>query len=70
PVVDREKLRVFRDMIVTIRDRVHKLAAAGKTLAEVQAAKPSAEFDATWGKAFIAGPQFVETVYKDVAHKR
>jgi cyclase len=70
PVADREKLRVFRDMIVTIRDRIKKLAAAGKTLAEVQAAKPSAEFDATWGKAFIGGPQLVETIYEDVAHKR
>ena len=32
-------------MVVTIRDRVKKLAAAGKSLAEVQAAKPTAEFD-------------------------
>jgi cyclase len=70
PVADRDKLRAFRDMIATIRDRVKKLAAAGKTLAEVQAAKPSAEYDATWGKAFISGPQFVETIYKEVSKKR
>jgi len=70
PVADRDKLRAFRDMIVTIRDRVKKLAAAKKTLAEVQAAKPSAEYDATWGKAFISGPQFVETIYKEVSRKR
>ena len=70
PVADRDKLRAFRDMIVTIRDRVKKLAAARKTLAEVQAAKPSAEYDATWGKAFISGPQFVETLYKEVSKQR
>ena len=70
PVVDREKLRVFRDMIATIRDRIKKLAAAGKTLEQVQAAKPTAEFDATWGGAFIKPTVLVETVYKEVAKKR
>ena len=70
PVANRDKLRGFRDMIVTIRDRVKKLAAAKKTLAEVQAARPSAEYDATWGKAFISGPQFVETIYKEVSKQR
>lgn len=70
PVTDRQKLRVFRDMIATIRDRIKKLAAEGKTLAEVQAARPSADYDATWGKAFIGGPPFVETIYKEVAKKR
>ena len=69
PVADRDKLRAFRDMIATVRDRIKKLAAAGKTLAEVQAAKPSAEYDATWGKGFISGPLFVETIYKEVAKK-
>ncbi len=70
PVTDREKLRAFRDMIATIRDRINKLVAAGKTLAEVQAARPSADYDATWGNAFIRGPQLVETIYKEVAKKR
>jgi cyclase len=70
PVVDREKLKSYRDMVVTIRDRVKKLAAAGKSLAEVQAANPSAEFDATWGAAFIRGPQLVETIYQSVTKKR
>ncbi len=70
PVTDREKLRAFRHMIVTIRDRVKKLAAAGKTLDEVQAARPSAEFDATWGTAFIRGPQLVETIYKDLTARK
>src|SRR5262249_30044642 len=57
PVADRAKLKSFRDMLATIRDRVKKLVAAGKSLDEVQATRPSAEFDATWGGAFITGPQ-------------
>ncbi len=70
PVSDRAKLKSWRDMVVTIRDRVKKLAAAGKSLADVQAAKPTAEFDATWGKAFITGPMLVEAIYKEAAGKR
>jgi cyclase len=70
PVADRDKLKSYRDMIVTIRDRIKKLAAAGKTLAEVQAAKPTAEYDAAWGGAFIRGPQLVETIYKDLSKRR
>jgi len=70
PVTDRDKLRAYRDMVIIIRDRIKKLAAAGKTLDEVQAAKPTAEYDASWGTAFIRGPQLVETIYKEVAKKR
>lgn len=68
-VTDREKLRAFRDMIVTIRDRIKKLAAAGKTLEQVQAAKPTAEYDATWRTGFIRGPQLVETIYQEAAKR-
>lgn len=70
PVGDREKLKSYRDMIVTIRDRIKKLSAAGKTLAEVQAAKPTAEYDVAWGGAFIRGPQLVEAIFKDLTKKR
>jgi glyoxylase-like metal-dependent hydrolase (beta-lactamase superfamily II) len=70
PVVDREKLRGWREMLVTIRDRIKKLAAAGKTLEQVQAAKPTAEFDAAWGGAFIKPAMLVETIYKEMTKKR
>lgn len=63
-VADRAQLTAFRDMLVTIRDRVHKLMAAGKSLAEIQAARPTAEFDARWGTEFINGKQLVETIYR------
>lgn len=70
PLSDRAQLEAWRHMIVTIRARVYKLAAAGKTLAEVQAARPTAEFDAKWGHAFISGPQLVEAIYADAPKKR
>jgi cyclase len=36
---------------------------AGKTLAEVQAAKPTADFDDAWGKGFMNGDAFLPLVY-------
>jgi glyoxylase-like metal-dependent hydrolase (beta-lactamase superfamily II) len=45
----RADLVAYRDMLTTVRDRVAKLAREGKSLAEVVAAKPTAEFDARWG---------------------
>jgi cyclase len=70
PVVDIKRLKTYRDMIATIRDRIKKLVAAGKSLDQVQAAKPTAEFDAEWGGAFIKPDKFVETVYQDLTKKR
>jgi len=36
---------------------------AGRTEKEVVAAKPTAEFDAAWGKGFIQPDAFVSLVY-------
>lgn len=48
-VGDRADLMRYRDMLVTVRDRVAELVRQGKTLDEVAAAKPTAEFDAVYG---------------------
>jgi glyoxylase-like metal-dependent hydrolase (beta-lactamase superfamily II) len=45
----RADLVAYRDMLTTVRDRVAKLVRDGKSLEEVVAAKPTAEFDARWG---------------------
>lgn len=68
-VADRAKLKAFRDMIVTLRGRVQKLVAAGKSLADVKAAKPTADYDAAWGKGFMSGEMFTETLYNELAKK-
>jgi glyoxylase-like metal-dependent hydrolase (beta-lactamase superfamily II) len=63
PLGDKEALTKYRDMLVGIRNRVQKLKASGKTLEEVTAAKPSADFDGTWGKGMFGGDAFVGLVY-------
>jgi len=45
----RADLMVFREMLVTSHDRIKKLFDEGKSEAEVIAARPLADLDATWG---------------------
>jgi cyclase len=49
PVADYQALAGYIDMLKTIRDRMMKLIAAGATLEEVYAAKPTADYDSTQG---------------------
>jgi glyoxylase-like metal-dependent hydrolase (beta-lactamase superfamily II) len=67
PLADRAALRAYRDMLAKVRDRVAPLAKAGKSLDQVLAAKPTAEFDASWGKGFLKPEQFVAIVYSSLA---
>ena len=63
PLADRATLDTYRTVLTTVRDRVRTQKGAGRTLAEVQAAKPSAEFDAVWGKGMMPPDNFVALVY-------
>jgi glyoxylase-like metal-dependent hydrolase (beta-lactamase superfamily II) len=63
----RPSLEAFGRMLTGVRDGVLKLKAAGKSLAEVQAAKPSADFDAAWGKGRMGPDDFVALVYNTVS---
>ncbi|GAB5562637.1 MAG: hypothetical protein SynsKO_42840 [Synoicihabitans sp.] len=49
-VVGIDELTTFRDMIVTVRDRVLAMIEKGMVLEHVMAAAPTADFDAQWGK--------------------
>ena len=63
PLADRDALTKYRDMLVTVRDRIAKLKKAGRTEKEVVASKPTADLDATWGKGFMMPDVFVGIVY-------
>jgi glyoxylase-like metal-dependent hydrolase (beta-lactamase superfamily II) len=66
PVGDRAQLVAFHDMLVDVRQRVAALKAKGLSLAEVQAAKPTAAYDAKWGQSIIDGSLFTALVYRGV----
>jgi len=63
PLGDRAALTRYRDMLVAVRDRVQKLKTEGRTEKDALAAKPTAEFDATWGQGLIQPDVFVSIVY-------
>jgi hypothetical protein len=66
PVGGKSELREFRDMLVTVRDRVAALKKQGESLDEVVAAKPTSAYDAQWGKSLLDGPLFTRLVYAGV----
>jgi glyoxylase-like metal-dependent hydrolase (beta-lactamase superfamily II) len=53
----------YRDVLVQVRDRVRTLIQQGKTKDEVIAAKPTAQWDATWGAGFMNPATFLGIVY-------
>jgi cyclase len=63
PLGNKSELKAFRDMLVTARDRVHKLKSSGKSLEEAVAAKPFADLDPVWGKGVLNSDAFVHVVY-------
>lgn len=63
PLGGKADLVKFRDMLVTVRDRVQKLKSAGKSAQEAVAAKPLADLEDTWGKGFFNGDVFVQILY-------
>jgi cyclase len=63
PLGNQADLTKYRDMMVTARDRVEKLKAAGKSAQEAVAERPFADLDDIWGNGIINGDQFVQVVY-------
>jgi len=64
PVMTKADLKGWRDMLVTVRDRLNKLIAQKKTLDQIKAAKPTADFDAKWGQGMINGDVLIEMAYQ------
>ena len=69
PLSSVEELRTYREMLVASRDRVAALVAEGKTRDEIVAARPMAEFDASWGQWFIQAEQWVGLVYDGMVRR-
>jgi cyclase len=63
PLGDRAAFVRYRDMLVTVRDRVQKLKTSGRPLEDAIAAKPTKDLDAVWGKGFMPPDNFVTIVY-------
>ncbi|MDX1503608.1 MAG: MBL fold metallo-hydrolase, partial [Thermoanaerobaculia bacterium] len=64
PLIGRAELAGYLEMIEIVRARVARLKAAGKSLEEVVAAQPTAEYDPEWGGGYFKPAQFVGFVYE------
>jgi glyoxylase-like metal-dependent hydrolase (beta-lactamase superfamily II) len=62
----KAELREFRDMLVTVRDKVAVLKKQGRSRDEAVAAKPTAAFDAKFGNFVIDPGFFTRLVYEGV----
>ncbi len=63
-----DDLRSYRDTLTRIRSMIMQMVAEGKTLEEVQAAEPLAEYE-EWGSGFIDAERFVQIVYTDLSSR-
>jgi glyoxylase-like metal-dependent hydrolase (beta-lactamase superfamily II) len=64
PVGTRKQFQDFRNMLAGIRDKVSALKKQGKSRDEVVAAKPTAPWDAVYGK-FVIDPDFFTRIVYD-----
>ena len=62
----------YRDMVTIVRDRVKALVEKGMSLEQVQAARPTYEYDPLYGaeSGSWTTRMFVEAVYKGVMSQR
>ena len=65
PMANKADLTAYRDMLKSVIGTVEKAQGEGKSLAQVQAMKPAAQWDVN-PDAFIKGDAFVEAVYKSL----
>ena len=69
PLATKQELEAYRDMIQTVRDRVAKQIAAGKTLEQIKPMMLTAEFDKQYSTDRVDGDRFVSMVYGSLTAK-
>ena len=62
----------YRNMLAIIRDRIRQMVAAGMTLEQVKAARPTIDYDGLYGASTgtWTTDMFIEAVYRDVQRTR
>jgi glyoxylase-like metal-dependent hydrolase (beta-lactamase superfamily II) len=64
PLGSKADLQKYHDMLSSVRDKVAALKASGASEQEAIAKKPTADFDAAWGKGMLGGDAFTGIVYR------
>lgn len=65
---DETEVANYRDMVTIVRDRVAAMVAAGMTIEQVQAARPTSDYDGIYDEPNgWTAAMFVAAVYRDLA---
>ena len=68
---DETEVANYRDMVTIVRDRVAAMIAAGMTLAQVQSARPTSDYDGIYDEPNgWTAAMFVAAVYRDLERAR
>ncbi|HEY6902931.1 MAG TPA: MBL fold metallo-hydrolase [Candidatus Acidoferrales bacterium] len=69
---DQADVVVYQEMVTIIRDRVQDMVSKGMTLEQVEAARPTRDYDPLYGtdKGPWTTDMFVEAVYRSLSAKR
>lgn len=66
----RDDARVYGDMLRTVRDRVARGIAEGKTMKQLIAAHPLADLDPQFGGNLVKAPYLISIVYQDLSRNK
>lgn len=63
PLTDRARLAEYRDMLVTVRDRIAEGIDRNQSLEDIVATNPTAEYDDEWGDGFIPPERWIGMIH-------
>ncbi len=63
PLSNQAEMQAYHAMLQTLYARIKALQEQGKTMEQVVAAKPTADYDDQWGNGFLGPDQWVQIVY-------
>ena len=66
PLGDRASLKQYRDVMFGARAKIARLIAQKRSLAQILAARPLAEYDGTWGNGFMKPEQFITIIHSSL----
>ena len=69
-VASVQDLREWRGMIATIHERVATLVAAGKTLEQVKAERPTQDWDGRLTRSFVTSAHVIEEAYREAVARK
>lgn len=63
---NKQELLEYRDMLQSVYDRIKSLKDDGLSLNDVIAAKPTADFDETWGNGIFTADKWISIIYPTI----